>query len=569
MKKLFISLVTIVLLAGCNADSLMKETELDLMDTEKVYSDVTLTRRVVYDLYGRMRMARGRSGSFGLLGEVAGSPCMLDNATDDGAGNTTRAGGAVMPGVEIYIKGAINASKGILTGDHPWEFYYKAILSANTFLDNVDRSPLEDSERMALKNQVRFLRAQFHHELFRYYGALVIGDRIIDPLAYEDVTRESLERTARWIENEFKEVAKPGILPDKYESAEFGRATRGAALAYRARTLLYAASPLFKASGVTWREAADAAAEMIEYSDNGGFYSLYVDPVDPAKSYKRMFNTRTNGETILSFIRQPVNDLYGTFPSFDPWNVNKELVTCPTQWLVDSYDMLDGSQPITDYQSNTEATVNENSGYNEDTPYKNRDPRLEQSILCDGATWPLVNGKPAKVDIGTAQRWGSGYFLVKYLDDRIDHRKGGTTFMDFQMMRYAEVLLNYAEAENEAEDSNEARRKAVAQLNRIRKRAGITKDLVAEEYTQTSLSERIRKERRVELCFEDHRFYDIRRWLIAKEVMSLPAVGMKKINKKYQRATLDTRAYNVRMNLSPLPLNEVNNCPNIYQNPGY
>lgn len=569
MKKLFIFLVTLVVLYGCSADSLMKETELDLTDTEKVYSDVTLTRKVVYDLYARMRMARGRSGSFGLLASIEGSPCMLDNATDDGAGNTTRAGGAVIPEVEKFIKGGIDASKGIIAGEHPWTFYYKAIRSANTFLDNVDRSPLEDNEKMGLKNQVRFLRALYHHELFRYYGALVISDKELDPLLYDEIKRESLETTVRWIENEFKELSVPGALPDKYEGAEYGRATRGAALSYKARTLLYAASPLFSSSGVNWKEAADAAHEMIEYSDANGIYQLYEDPVSPEKSYTRLFNTRTNDETILGFLRAPAKDLYGMMPPFDPWNVNKELLTCPNQWLVDSYDMLDGSEPVIGYESNTVPVINPDSGYDEDNPYANRDPRLAQSILCDGATWPLVNGKSASVDLAKSNRWGSGYFLVKYLDDRIDHRKNGTTYMDFPMMRYAEVLLNYAEAQNEAEDTNISRENAVAQLNRIRRRAGITTDLQASDYNQESLRKRIRKERRVELCFEEHRFFDIRRWLIAKEVMRLPAVGIKKVDGKYQRVTLDTRNYNERMNLAPVPQNEVNNCPGIYQNTGY
>lgn len=256
-------------------------------------------------------------------------------------------------------------------------------------------------------------------------------------------------------------------------------------------------------------------------------------------------------------------------PPFDPWNVNKELLTCPTQWLVDSYDMIDGTQPILGYETNTVAIINPNSGYNENTPYANRDPRLAQSILYDGASWPLVNSKKAQINLSLPYRWGSGYFLVKFLDDRIDHRKGGTTYMDFPMMRYAEILLDYAEARNEAEDTNTAREEAIAQLNRVRRRACITADLQATDYSQATLRERIRKERRVELCFEDHRFFDIRRWLIAKDVMRLPAVGIKKVNDTYQRAVLDTRNYNERMNLAPIPQDEVNNCPNIYQNPGY
>ncbi len=265
---------------------------------------------------------------------------MLDNATDDGAGNTTRAGGAVISELEKFIKGGIDVSKGLIGDAHPWTFYYKAIRSANTFLNNVDRSPLEDAEKISLKNQVRFLRALYHHELFRFYGALVIGDKELDPLLYDEIKRESLETTVRWIANEFKELSEPGVLPDKYDAPDYGRATRGSGFRILARTLLYAASPLHKASGVTWKEAADAAYDMIEYADGGDFYRLYEDPTTPEKSYTRLFNTRTNGETIMAFLRAPTNDLYGTMPAFDPWNVNKELVTCPNQWLVDCYDML-------------------------------------------------------------------------------------------------------------------------------------------------------------------------------------------------------------------------------------
>ena len=108
MRKLFISFITAILLTSCSADSLMKETELDLTDTEKVYSDITLTRKVAYDLYARMRMGRDRQGSFGFLGNIGKSPCMLDNATDDGAGNTTRAGGAVISELaKIYKRGEL------------------------------------------------------------------------------------------------------------------------------------------------------------------------------------------------------------------------------------------------------------------------------------------------------------------------------------------------------------------------------------------------------------------------------------------------------------------------------
>ncbi|HEX2974373.1 MAG TPA: RagB/SusD family nutrient uptake outer membrane protein, partial [Bacteroidales bacterium] len=226
-------------------------------------------------------------------------------------------------------------------------------------------------------------------------------------------------------------------------------------------------------------------------------------------------------------------------------------------------------QPILGYNQDLSPIINPASGYNEQKPYINRDPRLAQTILYHGLTWPKVNKSPQKVDITIPEKWGSGYFLTKYLDDRIDHRDGGTTSMNFIMMRYAEVLLNYAEAVNEATDSPDAREKAVAKLNQIRARAGILTPLQASAYTQSTLRERIRKERRVELCFEEHRFFDIRRWKIAKDVMNLPATGIAIENGAFVRKILDSRTYNERMDFMPLPENEVNNCPLIYQNPGY
>jgi len=298
---------------------------------------------------------------------------------------------------------------------------------------------------------------------------------------------------------------------------------------------------------------------------------LYYDAVDVSKSYTRLFNERVNNETILQYLRPDDNDLYNNFPTEDGWNVNKEVGTIPTQQFVDCYDMLDGTEPITGYNGDAfSPIINPASGYDEQNPFVNRDPRFKQTILHDRATWPLVNAVVNKMlDLTKPYRWLSGYYLVKYLDDRIDHMKGGSTSMNFQMMRYAEVLLNYAEAINEAANNADNRQLAVAQLNAIRARAGITGALNAADFTQDQLRERIRKERRVELCFEEHRFFDIRRWDIAKDVLNKPAVGIAKVDGKYVRIKVEDRIFNERMNFMPIPLSDVNNCPLIYQNEGY
>lgn len=570
IKRIFY-ILSLLLFSGCNLSSegLLDETDLDELTQEKVFSDVEYTRRALYDLYGRMREVEGNnSGSFSRLMSMNVQVAMLDNATDDGAGNTTRNAGLV-PGIQRYITGAITGTTNPVTATHPWTFYYNAIRNANIFLANIDNSPLASAEKISSANQARFLRAYYYHELFRWFGPLVISTEPSDPFAFDDTKRETLANTVEFIVNELDTLSMEGVLPDKWEGGDYGRATRTAAMAYKARTLLYAASPLFKLSGVEWKEAADAALELITYADSKGVHSLYVDADEPEKSYTRYFNERSNPENILVYLRAPTNDLYHLFPAFNPWNVNKELTTVPTQWLVDSYDMVDGSEPITGYNSDYDPVINAASGYDEQNPYNNRDPRFYQTILHHGMRWPSVNNQNPIVNIATPNNWGSGYFLVKYLDDRIDHRTGGQTSMNFIMMRYAEVLLNYAEAINEANDTPDARVRAVEQLNRVRERAGITTPLNAADYNQNQLRERIRKERRVELCFEEHRFFDIRRWDIASEVMNRPAIGIAIENGQFVRKVLDRRSYNTRMNLSPIPINEVNNSPLIFQNPGY
>ena len=210
------------------------------------------------------------SNSFSMLMNMNATVAMLDNATDDGAGNSTRPGGFVA-GIQQYLTGAISASSNPVANTHPWTFYYKAIKNANVFIANVDSSPLENSEKTSSKNQARFLRAYFYHELFRWFGPLVITTEEIDPFAFETTERADLKTTVDFIVDKFDALSQPGVLPDSYEASDYGRATRGMAMAYKARTLLYAASELHKASGRTWKEAADAAKALIDE----GLYELY------------------------------------------------------------------------------------------------------------------------------------------------------------------------------------------------------------------------------------------------------------------------------------------------------
>lgn len=147
-----------------------------------------------------------------------------------------------------------------------------------------------------------------------------------------------------------------------------------------------------------------------------------------------LFNTRVNSEIILSYLGSDTDLMMKCMPPWNPWNVGKELATCPTQWLIDAFDMADGTEPIIGYNG-TEPIINPESGYDEQNPYANRDPRLQQIVLYHGNTWPLVNGSQQTLDITKPENMGSGYFLLKWSDNRIDYRKNGKSQQNFIMMQ--------------------------------------------------------------------------------------------------------------------------------------
>lgn len=575
MKNIFIygfSFLMALSAASCvSSDGLDSDTaDLDTITEKDVYENVTYTRRVLFDLYGRTReFTKSNKMTFSRMKDMNTTCCLLDNATDDGCGDM----GSSVAKLNQYVNGAITASMNPVAGTHPWNWYYTAIRQANGFLENVDGSVLEESEKVRSKAEARFLRALYYHELYRWFGPFVISVKREDPFD-KSLVREDEKTCVEWLVNEFDELSKPDSgLSDVYGLEEYGRATIGAALAYKARTLLYAASPLHAESGVTWKQAADAAKDMIDYAERTGLYGLYYDPETPEKSYSYLFNTRYNNEYIFFYNNADggEGEIYNLMPPFNPWNTNKELSTCVTQEFVDQYDMIDGTPAfIYDAKTGRRAEINPASGYDDQKPYTGRDPRLSQTVLHDGMSW-LVKGSSVKADISTKDKWVSGYFVIKFCDDRVDHMNKGTTTMNFPSMRYAEVLLNYAEAVNESENSATAREAAVAQLNLIRRRAGITKDLTASQFDQETLRERIRRERRVELAWEEHRFFDIRRWKIAKDVLDgwTPTGITKDKSGKYSFVNFTRRSYSDRMNLSPIPLKDVNGCPGIKQNPGY
>lgn len=452
-----------------------------------------------------------------------------------------------------------------------WGRSYRSIREANLALQNLPNTPISADRQQLLNAEVRFVRAFRYFDLLKGFGGVTLmGDEVTDingdfSALYE---RSSVQETVDYIVSELDAVI--AVLPEQAGSDwERGRATAPAAMALKSRVLLYAASPLYTDNNNDvnkWRAAADAAKDVMDLNK----FSLVTNlAADPAENYRLLFVAApTTSEDI--FFREYTN----TSPSmamermnapngFGGWGGN-----CPMQNLVDDYEMDNGL-----------AIEDGDSGYDPQNPYVNRDPRFYATILYNGANYRgrqvetfLPGGKDSPDGNEPWNTSPTGYYLRKFLKESIsldDWNNMGTA--TWRYFRYAEILLNYAEAQNEAEGPDQSVYDAV---NAIRSRAGMP-DLPA-GLSQSEMRERIRNERRVELAYEEHRYFDVRRWLIAEDVENEQAKGIS-ITKNgdgtltYQvKEALGGKNFQSQHYWFPIPMEEINASNGaIDQNPGY
>jgi len=494
------------------------------------------------------------------------------------------------------------------TGDYynlTWNSLYKNIRACNLFFENIEKSGLEGDDIDKLKGEVHFLRGYFYGWLMSFYGGVPIIDKAYTPTDEFLVPRNTLEETVNFIVADCDAAA--AMLP---ASGDKARATKGAALTLKSKILLYAASDLFASASWTngygnpelisytrgsqmdrWKAAKDAAKAVIDlgvYSLHGG--TSFASQEAATENYINIFLNNGNEEDIfLSFFDHANNA--------NNWdNPNVGLFNGPNGWenwggntpigqLVDDYEMADGT--YFDWSNPDQAAA----------PYENRDPRFYANILYDGAYWKprpestagtdptgrVQTGSYVQADgstipgldtrQGPVQDWNgtyTGYYLRKFIDPAVNHTATNMQKYPWRQMRYAEVLLNYAEACIELGEEGEAK----TYLNMIRNRAGMPDVPVSE--TGVDLMERYRNERRIELSYEQHRYFDIRRWMIAPDVIT-PAEGIK-IVYPYGSSTptysvLDNvqgRAWNDNKSyFLPILLDELNRNNELIQNPGY
>jgi hypothetical protein len=395
-----------------------------------------------------------------------------------------------------------------------WGRSYRSIREINYALTNVANVKMSTGQKNRLTGELKFLRAFRYQDLIRNYGSVVLlKDKVYnlgDDFTNADVyTKSSIQECVNYAVAELDEASK--LLPaDNSSSWQLGRATKGAALALKSRLLLYAASPLYSAG--TWQAAATAAKDVM----NMGKYSLFTN------GYDKLFLTPENNPEIIferlytKGARHVCLEISNAPNGYDGWGGN-----LPLQNMVDAYETTKG-KTITDPAS----------GYNPQAPYENRDPRFYMTILYNGANYRnntiqsfLPGGKDSKDGPSNWNTSKTGYYLKKFMNDNLPINNpwdvSGT--QPWIYFRYAEILLNYAEAQNEAAGPDQTVYDAV---NAVRSRKGVGMPALASGLTKEQMRDAIRRERQVELAFEEHRFYDVRRWKIANVTENVPAYGI-------------------------------------------
>ena len=538
MKKLFYILVPFLFLVSCNESEFLKFDYYDGPVTEDQYWNLNSAARgqlnlgytFLQDSYNRYNGAMLAAGS--------------DEAVNSNLNSS----------VNIFNNGTWSSLR---TLDDNYVINYNGIRQVNVFLANSQRAnivPVTDIPR--LRGEAFFLRAFFHFELWKRYGGIIIADHIFTTTDNLDLPRNTSQETLNQILKDCDSAAvKLPLSVTQYGAGDKGRATKAAALALKSRALLYAASPLNNPSGdiTLWQKAATVSKELMDTKA----HSLLA-------SYANISNFTTaayNSEVIFATAATLRNDIE---INNAPISYNGALgLTNPTQELVDSYGMKNGL-PITDPAS----------GYNPNDPYKDRDPRFALSILYDGALFKSVAVNTAvdgKDGLGkSVNATKTGYYMRKFLSESASWNQttNATVRRPWVIFRYGETLLNYAETQNEAvgPDAN-----VYDAINQIRKRAGVPN--LPDGLSKDQMRQRIRNERRVELAFEEHRFFDVRRWKTAETDFGKAVTGMRITNKdtgkSYERFTVENRVFNERMYRYPIPQTEINNATKLQQNPGY
>lgn len=533
---------------------------------------------------------------------------------------------------ENYINnGAMTPSKG---WRQSWSNYYKGIRQAATFISHIDNCTdpnLTAELKRQYKAEARFLRAYYYFNLMRWYGPLVIMPEtelnVDAPLEETSIPRSTLDETAQYIYDQLEQACSEGLTDWYYSNIDYGHATQAAARALQVRVLLYAASPLYNGntdygkyanfqtsegtplisqtySSEKWTKARNAAKRFLD--EYGGRFTLYKNNdnphKDPMKDFQYLFlesDWSKNAEIIFARTNCGFWNLEANAPRF----VNGWAGYAPTQNVIDDFYTENGL-PIQDTEwadKDADYPDNDETGETCDSPtryalagtslmYANREPRFYASICYDNSRWLAPNSIPEEqrvvcelykggnTGVSTSRNKATtGYILRKFSNPTVNWKNSqSVSNRHMAIVRLAEIYLNYAEAENECDDRNVET--VLHYVNLVRERAGLPGWSMGDKdgcnrlksTSKEALRKMIQRERRIELAFENHRFFDERRWKIFQEAEKEGIWGMN-INQTrptfYTRTLTESRPSEFKYYLWPIPQEELYKNKHIVQNP--
>ncbi|MDR1666529.1 MAG: RagB/SusD family nutrient uptake outer membrane protein [Bacteroidales bacterium] len=570
-----------------------KENIGDLKEKD-VFSNPTYARYFVADIYYKLPQGFAVADSW--------NGAYLDCATDNGEARNLDSD------AHRFNNGNWNAESLPLGG--VWSNDYASIRACNKFLENYNLIPeasgvMNRSDIEYLKAEIIFLRAFFYYHLIKHFGGIPIIDQTLN---FDDQLLYSPRRTfAECVDFVVKECDEAAIMFRSITVPagrdDYGRANEGTAMALKAQILFLAANPLYNRPDdypqydagdsntalwrypnydkERWRVAANALSQVIQT----GKYSMFTRKAGTKTAYETYFVTRdTHEETILPLMKGASIDIYFNNLPFEFMLVSgKGSPVCynlPTEDLVESYEMANGMLPD-----------QPNSGYRPLHPYSGRDPRLNATIWYDAATFQDIEFQNWHRELTSLKTNGkhyitgyarTGFFLKKYMDKDLNPRNSGVVVpVCYPIIRYADILLSFAEAMNEYYDDpatipGDSAKWAVDQIRNRAEMPSVDLTFANRGWTlnKENLRELIRNERRVEFAFEEYRFWDVRRWMIGTETQRIvheQDILLKDDDKTkaYSVVKIENRAYENNMNHMPIPQVEINRSPALIQNWGW
>lgn len=556
-RYVFVSMAVGSAFTLCSCNDFLDREEDSFIDKTATFDSYNRTKQYLTYAYSLLPEGLNRFSGDALLGAATDDACFAIESSN----------------IQQFNNGSWNA---LSNPDNVWNRYFAGIAKCCTLLENsnhvnLDISRLDPAKRVEYENNLKdirmwraeahFLRAYFNFELLKRYGPIPIIKSTLDiNKDYSDTPRPTMKEVVEFIANDCDMAADSlELTPWRNMNDAFGRATKGAALALKSRLLLYAASPLYvdfgdideanKPSDATlWKAAADAAKAVIDLNQ----YEL-------APAYDDLFKNDFQNKEYIFVRRYPSNSDFEK--SNFPVSYGGKGGTNPSQNLIDDYEMLDGT--AFDWSDPVKAAH----------PFENRDERLLATVLMNGV---LFKGKRIATYPGGADAMPNpnatktGYYLRKFLNENVNIQTGGGSDGHVvPLFRLAEIYLNYAEALNEYDPTNPD---IAVYLNKIRERVSLPD--VPSGLTQEQMRTLIHHERRVELAFEEHRFWDVRRWKVASSTLGAPVKGVKITqddagNFTYSPVQVEQRVFQPKMYWYPIPQSEVLKLHHWEQNKGW